>query len=383
MSNAVFESILAQLTPSSTLADLPYYDFQVDGDTLGQVVAGQFKAQPELPGVIVVEGSKMLGAISQRKFFERMSQRFSLELYLKRPIKIMPEIAKAEVEPLILPSNFRIGEAAGQALSRPPEFIYEPIVVVLPNQQLHLVDVYIVLLAQSQILTKINEFIDRQRQEAQNYLKRLEIEQTRTKEYANQLEVKQQEVLRVNHMLERQQGELRQQAEQISELNQRFIEISQLLSVEGKKAFQATFAGVNTICRNTDQVVQAGNLLERDLEVVDTATTLIESISRQVKHLALQAALIMNRSGGQMPGFDYIINEIGNLGTQTFNATNQVNEMASRFKSRIKELTSAAQAGEVTARSLIQKIQQAEMALSELEDLLSEQPDDASQQQTA
>lgn len=370
----MFDSILARLTPNATLADLPHQDFQVEGDTLGQVVAAQFKAQPELPGVIVVEGAKILGVISQRKFFERMSQRFSLELYLKRPIQILPEIASAEAEPLMLPSDCSIGEAAQRALNRPLEFLYEPIVLILPDQQLRLVNITIVLLAQSQILTKVNIFIERQRREVQQSVQRLEIEQSRTKQYALQLEGKQQEILRANQMLERQQAELRSQAEQISHLNQRFIDISQLLSVEGKRAFQATFAGVNAICRNTDQVVQAGDLLERDLEVVDTATTLIENISRQVKHLALQAALIMNRSEGQMPGFDFIINEIGNLGTQSFKATNQVNEMASRFKMRIKELTNAAQAGEVTARSLIQKIQQAEIALSELEDLLSEQP---------
>jgi hypothetical protein len=50
-----------------------------------------------------------------------------------------------------------------------------------------------------------------------------------------------------------------------------------------------------------------------------------------------------------------------------------MDRIASRFKQRIQELTTAAQAGTSTARSLVTKIQQAEIALAELEALVYQQ----------
>lgn len=366
-----------QLPPDATLADLPSYDFQVDDDTLGKIITDRFKAEPELPGVIVMDDDRVLGVISQRRFFERMTQQYSLDLYSRRPLKAFLETTRLNIQPLILPYHCTIADAANQALSRSLEFIYEPLLVVGISHEYRLVDVNVLLMAEAQILVSVNTIIEGQRQHAQQLLENLTLEQARTREYAQQLEAEKLETQRTNRILENQQRELRQQARQITALNQRFIEISRLLSMEGKKAFQATFAGVNSICQTTDQVRQIGEVLERELEIVDSATKQIEHVSRQVKHLALQAALIVNRAGGEMSGFEFITTEINNLGTQTAKANSQVNEIASRFHLRIKELVEAAQSGEGTARSLIQKIQQAEIALNELESLLGEQPQES------
>lgn len=365
-------SQLKKLSPESTLADLPTYSFRVEPETSGQVVAQQFKAQPQLPGVVIMADQDLIGVISQAKFFERMSQRFSLELYLKRPIQLLPEVATPTVAPLVLPSSCKIGPAVESALGRPSSFAYEPI-LIRQKDGIYLLDLHDVLLAQTKILGTINKFIEKQHQQTRQLLESLKVEQARTKEYATRLEEEQSETQRVNQILENQQQEMRQQAKRITRLNHRFINISQLLSSEGKKAFEATFIGVSAISKDTDRVFRLGELLERDLEIVDQATHQIEHVSRQVKHLALQASLIVSRSGGQITGFDFITNEINKLGNQAVIANQQVDEIANRFRQRIREVIDAAQSGERTAQSLIQEIQQAETALAQLEALVNEQ----------
>lgn len=85
---------LSQLTPHSTLDSLDTYNYQIDSNALGQVVNDEFYARPELPGVIVTDGMRMVSMISRRVFLERMSQPYSLELYLNRPIKKLLNVLK-------------------------------------------------------------------------------------------------------------------------------------------------------------------------------------------------------------------------------------------------------------------------------------------------
>lgn len=361
---------LEQLTPYSTLASLSSHSFQVDISTLGQAVSETFKNQPELPGVILMNGSQIVGMISQKTFLERMSQPYSLELFLKRPIQILLNTIKTDF--LQLPVRCKIEQAARIALDRPAKLVYEPLIIVQENQELTLLDIHTLLLAQSQILASANNLIQEKHQQSKQYLEQLKEEQQKVKTYTLLLETKHSESEKRNQILELQQTELQKQAEQISALNQQFIRISQLLSLEGKKAFQSTFAGVNSICNSTDKIVYIGKALVKDLEAVDDATQLIESVSKQVRHLAVQAALVANQSK-ELAGFSQITNDISKLGSKTFVATEQVNEIASRFKARIQQLTEAANAGETTARSLIQKNQKAQVALAELEELINEQ----------
>jgi signal transduction histidine kinase len=138
---------LTQLTPDSTIASLENHNFQVNTNTRGQVVYEKFLHQPELPGVIVTDGLRMVGMISQMKFFERMSKPYGLELFLKRPIEVLLTLEKTE--PLQLPSTCQIEQAVKIALSRPATLVYEPIVVVQENKQLRLLNMNVLLLALS------------------------------------------------------------------------------------------------------------------------------------------------------------------------------------------------------------------------------------------
>ncbi|RMH67997.1 MAG: hypothetical protein D6676_00335 [Cyanobacteria bacterium J003] len=354
---------------ATTLADLPYFSYQVSPETIAEEVAEQFQRDPELPGVLVAAGDRVIGMISKVKFFERMSQQFGRDLYLPRPIKLMPEIANPKVPPLVLMARTPVEEAVEQALNRPPAFVYEPI-VVRTGKQLVLVDMRVVLIAQAQVLSRKNLFIQQQHLHTQQILESLRVEKERNQDYAKRLESELTRTQQMNEALEQQERSVREQAERIAQLNQRFISISQVLSERGQKAFQETFTGVNQITRHTAEVYRLSERLKRDVEIIDQATHQIAEITRQVKHLAVQAGLIANRSGQRTVGFDFITEAINKLANQVVVANQQVEEMANHFRHHIREVVQSTASGEKIARSLLSQVETTQQAIQELQTLL-------------
>ncbi len=380
-------NVLPIITPQTTLGDLPLHDFQVSPQTTGQVIAQQFEQRSNLPGVIVADDLKMLGVISRRRFHERMSMPYAQEIFLKRPIQILlnMEVSKYQTQVLELSDSEEINSAVQAALSRPHEDAYEPIIVVFQDQSLpefrvhFLLDLQTLLLAQSQMLTAVNQKMQRQQAELEQQQKRVEEERRKVSEYTQLLEKHQSVIQERNLLLETQQIELLEQAREIAQFNKRFMRIGRLLSSEGRKAFQATFSGVNAICHNTNQVVEVGQLLSGELHTVHDTSQLISKVSQQVRHLSVQAAIVANQIGREMAGFSHITAEIGKLVSQTLEAGRQIDRVASRFQVRIQELTESADAGTTVAQSLLGKIQQAQEALAELERLVQPRQDLLSQ----
>ena len=367
------------LNPNSTLADLETRQYQVDAETLGEVVANEFQENSNLPGVIIREDGQLLGVISRRKFLEQMSQPYSLELYLRRPIRVLLEVMEAET--LILKEDCRIDKAVRQALNRSLDLLYEPIVVRKKDQSLELLELHNLLLAQSKIFAQVNKIINNQKEEARRYAENLKQEQAKVKEYTRQLEKEQLEAQRRNQVLEMQRAKLSRQANAISELNERFVQLGELLSEEGKQTFTQMLSSVEAISDYTARIMKIGDGFNQELESVNKATQLIERVSQQVRNLSIQAALVANRpqsndGSGQMSGLSRITTEIGNLGTKTFEATNEVNQIAYRFQTQIEDLTNAAQESETVARSLVKRSQQTQQALEELERLINEYKQD-------
>ncbi|MFN4279026.1 hypothetical protein [Thermosynechococcus sp.] len=364
------ETVNSQLSAAATLDDLPYFSYQVSPETISEEVADEFQRHPELPGVLVVAGDRVIGMISKIKFFERMSKQFGRDLYLPRPIKLIPEIAAPQVPPLVLMARTPVEEAVEQALSRPPAFVYEP-VVVRKGKQLVLVDMRVILIAQAQVLSKKNLFIQQQHLHTQQLLEKLKVEKERNQDYAKRLESELTRTQQMNEALEQQERSVREQAERIAQLNQRFISISQVLSQRGQKAFQETFIGVNQITRHTAEVYRLGERLKHDVEIIDKATHQIAEITRQVKHLAVQAGLIASRSGQRMAGFDFITEAINKLANQVVFANQQVEEMANHFRHHIGEVVQSTAAGEKIARSLLSQVEDTQQAIQELQALLN------------
>jgi hypothetical protein len=363
-------SSLTHLAPDSTIGHLPCHHFQVSSTTPGQVVAEKFGQEPDLPGVIITHESQVLGMISSVKFREQMSLPDRVEFYWQRPIRSLLDFMR--IPPLSLSENWKIYDAVQACLNRQKDLIYEPIIVVRENHSLGILDVQTLLLAQAQILSQSNKIIDKYRAERQKNLAQIQQEQAKVQEYTKLLESQQRQAEKSNHIPSQEQAALAKQAQEIAQLNQRFVRIAKLISSEGRLAFQATFQGANSICNNTERILGVGKAIANDLETVNRSSRTIAEAIEQVRHLAVQVAVVTNQMENQPSGLSQVSLEIARLASKTFELGTQIEQIASRFKLRIHELTEAARGGAHVAKSVTQKIERAERALLELEELISE-----------
>jgi hypothetical protein len=370
----VFMSNLTELKLDSTLAHLPAHDFQVSSTTFGQVISEKFAHQPDLPGVIITHEAQMLGMISRVKFREQMNLPDRVELYWQRPIRLLLDFIR--IPPLVLSENWKIDEAAQTALNRPKDLVYEPIIIVLEDRSLRLLDIHTLLLAQAKILAQANKVIQQQSLEAQNYAEQIRQGQAQIKEYSQLIEATLKKKQQPSQSQNSVQTELLKQAQDIAHLNQRFIRIAKLICIEGKQAFHSAFNGSNFICNNTDKILDINKVNRKDLESVNSASKLIGEIIQQIRYLAVQAAIVSNQQGNQSNGLSQVNLEINRLVNQAVEVGNQIDQITSRFKLRSQELTDTTKSSAVISKGVIQKIERAEMALLELEEFVSNQNPD-------
>ncbi len=359
-----------QLTLDLTIGHLPYHQFQVSAATPGQVVAEKFEQEPDLPGVIITHESQVLGMISRVKFREQMSLPDRVELYGQHPIRAL--LDSIRIPPLLLSENWKIDDAVQASLNRQKDLIYEPIIVVMENQSLRILDVQTLVIFQSKILAQANKNIHKYRVERKKYQAIIQQQQAKIQECKELLKSQQLQAEKSQNTPSFQEVALVKQAEEIAQMNQRFVRIAKLISSEGRQAFQATFQGANSICNNTDKILGVGKAIANDLETVNRTSRTIREAIEQVRHLAVQVAVVTNQMGSQPNGLSQVSLEIGRLASKTFELGTQMEQIGSRFKLRVHQLTEAARAGANVARSVTIKIDRAEMALLELEELIAE-----------
>jgi signal transduction histidine kinase len=141
---------LQRITPGSTLADLPSHDVQLDEDALGSRVAAALQLDANLPGVIIRRRDGSFAIVSRQGFFQQLSLQYSREVYLVRPIAIF--LQATQIEPLRLEASSGINDAASMALRRPQPTVYEPLLVELEPSNVRLLDMHVLLQAQSHLL---------------------------------------------------------------------------------------------------------------------------------------------------------------------------------------------------------------------------------------
>jgi signal transduction histidine kinase/DNA-binding response OmpR family regulator len=157
---------LAQLTPQSCVADLPSYDFRIQADSPARSLREAFEQHPELPGAVVWAGTAPVGMISRASFFRQMSRPFSLEIYNRRPVDCL--LHALPDQPLRLPADSLIPAAARAALDRDSTTVYEPVLIEFKDGSCRVLDVHMLLLAQSQLLEHANHVIQTQKEAAEN-----------------------------------------------------------------------------------------------------------------------------------------------------------------------------------------------------------------------
>ncbi len=138
-----------QLALDSTIAELNSYNTRVDLAQTGEFVRQLFKDDPLLPALIVFEQDKYVGMLSRRRFLECLSRPYAIELFTKRPLRVLYE--QIPVETLELHGNTSIVMASQLALGRANDEIYEPVIIRLDTDNYSILDVHDLLLEQSRI----------------------------------------------------------------------------------------------------------------------------------------------------------------------------------------------------------------------------------------
>lgn len=141
--------LIPHLTLESTLRELSLYQCQVESSDMVRQVVRLLDQFPELPGIIVSENRVMIGLISRRHFLAKMSRPYALDLFLGRSLQEF--CSTADTNFLLFSGDARIVDAAQKTLQRSLDYLYDPIVVQMDENDYRLLDVHQLLVAQSKI----------------------------------------------------------------------------------------------------------------------------------------------------------------------------------------------------------------------------------------
>jgi len=367
------------LSIHTKLRDLALVDFQVGESTPCENVVRRLEDDPTLSGVVVLdEQSQVRGMLTRRAILEWMlSKPYGLEVFSKRPISSLAEFQGQGF--LLLPGDCNVIEAASQAFRRPQETIYDPVVVEVGPQDYRLLDVPVLLVAQSQVHLATQRKLEEQQEEMKRILAELEQEKNRSLQYARDLERQKAEILSQNIALERERRQAQQRkdyvpltrTEELARLNARLIQISSVLSEKSKSTFAATFAGVEAVRRLFQEIADSNQELSRELEEINTIVDVIVEVAGYIRLLSFNAAVEANRSGGG-GGFGAIAQEIRKLAGRTTEASNRIRGLADRIQRQSQSTLQSAQASAEVVQSLYQQAQSAQAALEELQALLEQ-----------
>lgn len=146
------------VTTPPVIGELVTFDYSIPSETLINRIVKEFDKHPELPGVLILEKGEYMGAISRRKILEELSLPYGVELFYKRPVSSLCKEINISYSPL--PARMRIEDAVRYALDRPADAKYEPLVVLYDDGRLRMLDMHVLLTAQSQLLVNANQVVN-------------------------------------------------------------------------------------------------------------------------------------------------------------------------------------------------------------------------------
>jgi DNA repair exonuclease SbcCD ATPase subunit len=360
---------MSHLNLNSTVGDLPTYEFVVLPDTPTHFIAKEFEQSPGLPGVVISDDIKILGMIPRRRFYESLSLPYSREVFLKRPINELLDVA--ETEPLVLASTKKIHDAAHRALLRSQLTVYDPIIILDQDKKL-LLDAHLLLKGQSQILTLTNQALAAQQEDLQG-------KQAKITRYSSLLEQNQQTLTQKNEALTVLQTELtdrtlafNQLSQQFDQLNQQVLHMGRLLSRETTRVSHATFLSVNQICKYAQSTTDISDRLQQELGIVQQTTVLLDQVRATLQRLTREGERLAEQPHNSLERLSYVLREMGALTESLFAANTKLTTIQSIFAPAIAELAQSAQSGAENAQSLIHKMEQMRITVVELERFVKE-----------
>lgn len=155
MSRHLFSrSATAKAQPVVCVGDMHSHQFSVSEEEITEKVTKTLRENPDLPGVILLKGRDLTGMIPRRRIFERLGQRYGIELFLRKKISLLHRDMCVET-PLVATENLRVEELLFHALQRPTETVYNP-VVIKKDECYGLVDMQTLIMEQANLLTNLN-----------------------------------------------------------------------------------------------------------------------------------------------------------------------------------------------------------------------------------
>lgn len=161
-----------RLDIDSSVGELHCHACSVDIASPGRDIGETLRDKPELPGVIVIDGSEVVGVISRQHWLEELSQPFRAELYLNHPVA--RAVVSLSSESICLPAGTPVHEAVQQALARPRRLLFEPLMVNFSDGEYRLLDTYVLLMAQSEVFARARERSESLRRDVESYAQQLE-----------------------------------------------------------------------------------------------------------------------------------------------------------------------------------------------------------------
>ncbi len=147
-------------TLTTTIGDLPSYQYYIDASITVEQVVEELNHNPKLPGVVFHSDKKFLGMISRSKIFEWLGRPYGVELFFKKPLGSL--FSKMNIRNEIFSNDTLISDAVQKSLSRPADFRYDPLVVSIGDNDLRLLEMNDLLLAQSEQMMNANSIIEKQ-----------------------------------------------------------------------------------------------------------------------------------------------------------------------------------------------------------------------------
>jgi len=170
-------------TNALPVGELITSDEQVSPHTSVNSVAERFFGTTEMDAIAVVDNKKPVGLVTRTKLLFSLFRRFGFELYGRHTI-----ISLAETKPLIVPEDKQLNDVIDMALERPPQDIYDEIIVT------HSEGTYRGLLSVKQLVIQQSNAL------AKSILQK-EIASARAKELEKISQVKSQFLANVTHEL--------------------------------------------------------------------------------------------------------------------------------------------------------------------------------------
>lgn len=157
------------------IADLEAHPVSVPPLTLTEAVVELFENNPSLPGVMVMDRGRPTNVITRLKLFEQLGHRYGIELFLRKPIVELNRSLRLPT--YIMPGHLRIDDAVRLALQRPPTDLYDPIVVESDPDHYQLLEMNLLLTAQSHIVTHLSNAVNNIAQIDHMLVSELDLEQ--------------------------------------------------------------------------------------------------------------------------------------------------------------------------------------------------------------